>query len=214
VGIFLKTRLPRSNQLIGSLNEFTPLRFSSDNLSGNWRVSGISASSGAFNYNMKLTQADGGAVTGGVKSEDMKIEGTYDAIEGTFTFTQVSCVSCRSVVVQNGRLMCCGICRTWVKRRTLAAPSAQAQRCCRANTPRAPVVAVASASPRGSRRGYAGGGYGRFHREGKGGGELSPLPPQPLALSPVQAQTGRYQMPLQGRGVCVWGDNIIYNILY
>jgi hypothetical protein len=50
-----------------------------------WRVAGISASSGAFNYNMTLTQNEG-TVSGVAKSEDMKIEGTYDG--ATFTFTQ------------------------------------------------------------------------------------------------------------------------------
>jgi hypothetical protein len=53
-----------------------------------WKVSGISASSGAFNYNMTLTQADDGTVTGVVKSMGMKITGKYNG--QSFTFSQVN----------------------------------------------------------------------------------------------------------------------------
>jgi hypothetical protein len=59
-----------------------------DDLSGMWKVAGISASSGAFNYNMTLTQNEDGSVSGVVKSMGMKIEGKYNGT--TFTFTQVS----------------------------------------------------------------------------------------------------------------------------
>ena len=57
-----------------------------DELSGTWKVSGISASSGAFNYTMVLKQNKDGTVTGKVKTEAMTIEGKYDG--SSFTFFQ------------------------------------------------------------------------------------------------------------------------------
>ena len=57
-----------------------------DELSGTWKVRGISASSGAFNYTMVLKQNKDGTVTGKVKTEAMTIEGKYNG--SSFTFFQ------------------------------------------------------------------------------------------------------------------------------